>query len=127
MGNGTSIGRVRGLGASHSGAHHWLMERLSGLASLVTSVYLIVSLLMLPNLSYMSVHDWIAHPVSATAATLFVIVNFWHARMGLQVVIEDYAHVPATKLAALVALNFVAYAGAGFAVLCILRIAFGAA
>jgi len=127
MGNGTSIGRVRGLGPAHSGAHVWLMERLSGLASLVTSTYLMVSLLMLPSLSYMAVHDWIAHPLAATAAVLFVIVNFWHGKMGLQVVIEDYVHVPATKLFTLVAINFLAFAGAGFGVICILRIAFGAA
>ncbi|MFY8049270.1 MAG: succinate dehydrogenase, hydrophobic membrane anchor protein, partial [Erythrobacter sp.] len=27
MGNGTSIGRVRGLGPAHHGAHHWLVQR----------------------------------------------------------------------------------------------------
>ena len=72
MGNGTSIGRVRGLGASHSGTHHWVQQHFLGIGSLVLSVWLIASVLMLPNLSYTSVHDWIVRPVPAVAMGLFV-------------------------------------------------------
>ena len=45
MGNGTSIGRVRGLGSAHSGAGNWLQERFTGIASLILSTYLLVSIL----------------------------------------------------------------------------------
>jgi succinate dehydrogenase / fumarate reductase membrane anchor subunit len=125
MGNGTSIGRVRGLGSAHSGAKHWIQERLSGLASLIVSLYLLFSLLMLPALNYQSVKAWISSPVAATAVVLFVVINFWHARSGLRVVIEDYQH-DASKLFYLVALDFAAVAGGAFGVLSIVRLALGA-
>lgn len=126
MGNGTSIGRVRGLGSAHSGASNWLQERFTGLASLIVSVYLFVSLLLLPALNYQTVRAWISHPVPATAMVLFVVVNFWHARAGLRVVIEDYQHEHASKLFFLLALDLVAFAGAAFGVLSIVRLALGA-
>jgi succinate dehydrogenase / fumarate reductase membrane anchor subunit len=127
MGNGTSIGRVRGLGAAHSGSHHWLIIRYTAIGSLLLTVWLGVSLLMLPNFDYATVREWLTRPVPATALALFVIVNIWHARLGIQVVIEDYVHEDANKFASLVALNLVAFAGAAFGLFCVLRLALGGA
>jgi succinate dehydrogenase / fumarate reductase membrane anchor subunit len=127
MGNGTSIGRVRGLGSAHNGAHHWLVQRFTAIGNLVLVVYLLVSFLLLPGLSYTNVHDWLVRPVPATAMALLVISLFWHARLGLQVVVEDYVHTDANKFACLAALNLAAFAGTAFGVLSVLRIALGAA
>jgi succinate dehydrogenase / fumarate reductase membrane anchor subunit len=127
MGNGTSIGRVRGLGASHSGSHHWLIIRYTAIGSLLLTVWLAVSLLLLPNLDYPTVREWLARPVPATALALFVIVNIWHGRLGIQVVIEDYVHEDGNKFASIVALNLVAFAGAAFGLFCVLRLALGGA
>lgn len=127
MGNGTSIGRVRGLGAAHSGTHHWLMQRFTGAGSFLLTVWFVVSLLLLPNLGYQTVRQWLAQPVPATAMALFVVVNVWHARIGLQVVIEDYVHRSANRVACIVALNLVACAGAAFSLFCVIRLALGGA
>lgn len=127
MGNGTSIGRVRGLGSAHSGAHHWLVQRFTALGNLVLLAYLLVSFALLPSFNYLSVHEWIARPVPATAMALLVINMFWHARLGLQVVIEDYLHDHGNKFAALAALNLAAFGGAAFGVFSIVRIALGSA
>ena len=126
MGNGTSIGRVRGLGSAHSGASTWLQERITGLASLIVSIYLLVSLLLLPSYNYLTVRTWISHSLPATAMVLFVIVNFWHARAGLRVVIEDYLHEHGAKLFFLLALDLAAFAGGAFGILSIVRLALGA-
>ncbi len=126
MGNGTSIGRVRGLGSAHSGSGNWLQERFTGIASLIVSAYLLVSLLLLPALNFLTVKAWISAPLPATAMVLFVIVNFWHARAGLMVVIEDYVHEHGAKFAAVTVLNLVAFAGIAFGVLSIIRLALGA-
>ena len=127
MGNGTSIGRVRGLGAAHSGSHHWLIIRYTAIGSLLLLVWFGVSLLLLPNLSYPAVHEWLSRPVPATAMALFVLVNIWHAKLGIQVVIEDYVHEHANKLAAMVLLNLLAFAGAAFGLFCVIRLALGGA
>ncbi len=126
MGNGTSIGRVRGLGSAHSGAQSWLHERFTGIASLLVSGYFLVSLLLLPSLNYLTVRAWIAHPVPATVMALFVIVNFAHARSGMLVVIEDYVHEHGSKFAVVTLLNLVAFAGTAFGLLSIVRLALGA-
>ena len=127
MGNGTSIGRVRGLGAAHSGAHHWLAIRYTAIGSLVLTVWFLVSLLLLPSFSYDAVRDWIVRPVPATAMALLVLVNVWHARQGLQVVIEDYVHEHANKFAVITALNLIAFASAAFGLFCVVRLALGGA
>ena len=92
MGNGTSIGRVRGLGSAHSGAHHWLLQRFTAVGNLLLSMWLVVSLILLPDLGYETVSQWMAKPLPATAMALLIVSTFWHARLGLQVVIEDYVH-----------------------------------
>lgn len=127
MGNGTSIGRVRGLGAAHSGTDHWLTIRYTAIGSLLLTAWLGASILMLPNLDYAGVREWLSRPVPATAMALFVIVNIWHARLGLQVVIEDYVHEEANKFACIIALNLVAFAGAAFGLFCVIRLALGGA
>ncbi|MFM5929345.1 MAG: succinate dehydrogenase, hydrophobic membrane anchor protein [Novosphingobium sp.] len=127
MGNGTSIGRVRALGSAHSGSHHWLLQRFTAMGNLVLLAYLLTAFALLPDLSYMVVRHWIAQPLPATAVALLVISSFWHAKLGLQVVVEDYVHDHANKFAALAALNLAAFGGAAFGVFSIIRIALGAA
>jgi len=126
MGNGTSIGRVRGLGAAHGGAHHWLVQRFTAIGNVVLGVWLVASLLWLPNLGYATVHDWITRPVPACAMALLLICAFWHARLGVQVMLEDYIHAPANKFAVLAVLNLATFAGAGFGLLCVIRLALAA-
>lgn len=127
MGNGTSIGRVRGLGSAHGGAHHWLIQRFTAIGNLLLMAWFIASVLLLPDLSYATAHDWLSAPVPATAMALLAISTFWHARLGMQVMIEDYVHDPANKFAAIAALNLVAFAGGAFALFCIIRLALGGA
>lgn len=127
MGNGTSLGRVRGLGSAKQGAHHWLVQRFTAIGNLLLVLWLAVSLLMVPNFSFVTITGWIAQPVPATAMALLIISTFWHARLGMQVVIEDYVHEHANKFACIAALNLVAFAGAAFGLFCVIRLALGGA
>lgn len=127
MGNGTSIGKVRGLGSAHEGPHHWLLQRFTAIGNLVLGLFLAFSFAMLPSYDYAAVKEWIAQPLPATAVALFVISAFWHARLGLQVLIEDYVHTPGNKFAAIAALNLVAVGAGAFALFSIVRLALGGA
>jgi len=60
MGNGTSIGKVRGLGSSHHGAHHWLTARTTAIGNLILMIWLLVSFLLLPNFNHGTVAGWLA-------------------------------------------------------------------
>ena len=80
MGNGTSIGRVRGLGSAHSGAQTWLSERFTGIASLLVSGYFLVSLLLLPSLNYLTVRAWTKLTMTNSAITVAGTGLVIHAR-----------------------------------------------
>lgn len=123
MGNGTSIGKVRGLGSSHHGAHHWLLQRYTAVGNLVLMVWLAVSFILLPDFSYEAVTEYFKKPLPAVGLGLLVISLFWHARLGLQVVIEDYIHTPGNKFAVFALLNLLTFGGAAFGLVCAIRLA----
>jgi succinate dehydrogenase / fumarate reductase membrane anchor subunit len=125
MGNGTSIGRVRGLGPSHEGGHHWLVHRSTVISNLIVMSWFIASLLLLDSYSYEAVIAWLAQPVSAVAMMLLIASLFIHARIGLQVLIEDYIHDSGSKFGLLMALNILAIGGGAFGIFCVASIAFG--
>jgi succinate dehydrogenase / fumarate reductase membrane anchor subunit len=123
MGNGTPLGRVRGLGAAHHGSGHWLLQRLTALGNVLLVTWFVVSLLRLPLGEHGAVLRWMSDPAVAFALILLVISVFWHLRLGLQVMIEDYVH-GAARLLALVVLNFYAIGGAAYGIFSIARIVF---
>jgi succinate dehydrogenase / fumarate reductase, membrane anchor subunit len=126
MGNGTSIGRVRGLGAAHAGTHHWWHQRLTAGANLLLVTWLVVSLFRLPLWDYKALVLWLSSPWASLPLILAVISVFYHLRLGLQVVIEDYQH-DFSRVVALVLLNFYAVGGAALAIFAILKVAFAGA
>ena len=125
MGNGTSIGRVRRLGAAHHGAHHWLVQRFTAIGNVVLMSWLLVSLALLGDYSHANVVKWLSAPLSATAMILLIVSLFWHARLGLQVLIEDYVHEAGTKFAVLAALNLATIGGGAFGIFSVAALAFG--
>ena len=127
MGNGTSIGRVRGLGSAHEGAHHWIIQRFTAIGNVVLMVWFIASILMMPDMSYATVTEWLSAPIPAAAMVLLIVSVFWHAKLGLQVLIEDYVHEAGTKFAVLALLNLAVIAGGVFGIFCVARLALGGA
>ena len=121
----TPIARVRGLGSAKSGAHHWWLERLTSVSTLMLFVWLLVSLLRLPALDHAGVTEWLAQPLAAVPMLLLILSTFWHLKLGLQVVIEDYVHEEGSKLFMIVLLNFFVIGGAALAIFSLLKIAFG--
>jgi succinate dehydrogenase / fumarate reductase, membrane anchor subunit len=120
---GTSLGRVRGLGSAGHGAHHWLMQRITALGNVVLGVWLFVSLLLGDFSTHSAARGWVADPMVALPLMLFLVCVFYHLKLGLQVLIEDYVHGEAGRLVALVALNFFVFAGAAYGIFAVLRVA----
>lgn len=123
MGNGTEIGRVRGYGSAHHGAHHWLLQRFTAVGNLVLVSFLVISFALLPEFDYATLKGWVSTPLTATALALLIVSTFWHARLGLQVLIEDYVPQAGRRFAVLVVLNLAAVGGAMFGLVSIARIA----
>lgn len=121
----TAIGRVRGLGSAKSGAHHWWVERLTSVSTLVLFVWLLVSLLRMPTVSHGAVTNWLSSPLAAVPMLLLIVSTFWHLKLGLQVVIEDYVHEEGWKFFTITLLNFFVIGAAALAFFSVLKIALG--
>ncbi|MFN3748799.1 MAG: succinate dehydrogenase, hydrophobic membrane anchor protein [Sphingorhabdus sp.] len=124
MGNGTKLGRVRGLGSAKHGSKHWLDQRLTAVGNLLLTTWLVLSLLWLPNFDYETVAAWLAQPSVAVPMILMLVNIFWHVRLGLQVLIEDYVHDEGNKFAALTLLNFYVIGAAAFGIFMVAKHAF---
>ena len=120
----TPLARVRGLGASGEGAEHWWLERTSSIAALLLLVWLAVSLFRLPALDHPGLVEWLSAPLGAVPMLLLVVAVFWHAKLGLLVVVEDYVHDEASKLFCVLVINFAAFLGAALGLFAVLKIAF---
>ncbi|MES2728557.1 MAG: succinate dehydrogenase, hydrophobic membrane anchor protein [Pseudomonadota bacterium] len=106
--------RARGLGAAHHGAEHWIAQRLSSFALIPLSLWMVCAILSLRGADYTMVADWMQQPVNAVLSVLFIVMSFWHAAQGLQVVIEDYIHAEGVKIVMLWSINL-ALLGLGLA------------
>ena len=122
MRGGTELGRVRGLGSAKHGAGHWWQQRLTAFVNLALMLWLVVALVRLPDLGYKTVHDWLQSPLAAVPLMAIVLNTFWHFKLGLQVVIEDYQH-DAARVVAMALLNIWTFGAGGFALFAILKVA----
>ena len=120
------LGTVLGLG-SHSGTHHWWMQRVTSIALALLGPWFVITLLCLPDYHYATVHATLARPVNAVLTALFLITVAHHSSAGLAVVIEDYVPSKPKKLAALVVTQFLHWVLAAYAVLSVLKVALGSA
>ena len=121
----TPIAKVRGLGSARSGLQHWKMQRLTAVSNVLLVLWFVFSAMALSGSDYAQVRAWLASPVTASLMVLLVISTFYHARLGLQVVVEDYVHGHATQLLLQVAIRFLCFLGAAAGVLAVIRIALG--
>lgn len=125
MGSGTGIGRVRGLGSAKHGSKHWWYQRVTAVGNLLLATWFVVSLFRLPSFDHAMIVQWIGSPLVAVGLILMTISVFYHLRLGLQVMMEDYVHEEAGKVFFVLLLNLYAIAGAALSIFSILKIAFG--
>lgn len=118
----TPLSRVRGLGSAQSGTHHWWMQRVTAVALIPLSFFAINLLDLSFNAPYAQTIAWLASPLHSTLIIAWLLAVFYHAALGLQVVIEDYVAVEGTKIIAIWSVNLVFLLLALAAVLAVLRI-----
>lgn len=120
----TSLARARGLGSAHHGAEHWLAERITSLALIPLVIWLVYSIVSLAGADYSTFTMWLAEPVNAILMLLFLIVTFYHAALGCQVIMDDYIHHEAVKFISVIVMKLVFGALAVACVFSVLKIAF---
>lgn len=98
----TPLSRAAGLGAAGEGAGHWWMQRVTSVALVPLALWLGFSLAGLPDFSRAGVLVWMGEPLTTALLLMFLIVSCYHMALGLRVIIEDYVHLAALKVSAIV-------------------------
>jgi succinate dehydrogenase / fumarate reductase, membrane anchor subunit len=120
----TPLKRVQGLGSAKSGTHHFIVQRVTALALVPLTIWIIFLALALVRADYAHARAMLHHPFAAVWMVAFVVAALWHAQLGLQVVIEDYVHTRWLEMVSQLAVKFACLIAGLAGVIAVARIAF---
>jgi succinate dehydrogenase / fumarate reductase membrane anchor subunit len=121
----TPLRNVRGLGAAHRGTETFWRQRLTAIANIPLTLFVVLSIVSHIGAGYDEMRLYFARPLVAILMLAFVISAAIHMRIGLGEIIEDYIHRDGLRVLSLLLATFFA---AGLALTCgfaILKIGFG--
>ena len=121
----TPLGHVRGLGSAKEGTHHWWAQRLTAIALIPLCVWLIYSLVSMTGMEHSVVIEWIDSPIVTVLLILFIFSLFYHAQLGMQVVIEDYIESEVLKISSIILNKFVMLFAGLVSIVAVLRVSLG--
>lgn len=117
---------ARGLGSSKSGTGHFIVQRVTAIALVVLSLYAVGLIISMIGADFATVRERIGDPFNATLLIAFLVANFWHAKLGLQVVVEDYVHTAGRFVALQLFIAFACILAGLASVLAVVRVMLGA-
>lgn len=122
----TPLSQVRGLGAAHEGTGVFWVQRLTSIASIPLTFFLVGSCLYLIGADYEAARAYISSVFVAPALVLVIVVFVWHMCIGMEEILVDYVHSPAVKFASLIFNILFSVFLALSCVYAILKLSFGA-
>ena len=99
------LAKAVGLGSAKTGTSHWWMQRVTAVALVPLSFWLIIFLDLSLNAPYQETVAWLASPLNTVGMVAWLLAVFYHAALGLQVVIEDYIAAEGVKIVAVWTVN----------------------
>ena len=104
------------------GVGHWKLQRISAIAMVPLVIWFTSSLMLILMGSYEQSIEWLQSPFNATGLILLFGTLYFHAALGLQVVIEDYVHHEGLKIVSLILIKSIALVLGVLSILCVLKI-----
>lgn len=101
----TPLARAKGLGSAKSGTGHWWLQRITAVTLIPLSFWLLKFLGLSLTAPYQQSVDWLASPLNSACIVTWTLAAFYHAALGLQVVIEDYVAAEGPKIISIWAAN----------------------
>ncbi|MCK5478256.1 MAG: succinate dehydrogenase, hydrophobic membrane anchor protein [Methylococcales bacterium] len=118
----TPLAKVRGLGSAKAGTSHFWMQRITALTLIPLSLWMVLYTKQLLEATHQDIIVWLSSPLDTILALAWVIAAFYHAALGLQVVIEDYVHTDWIKISSIWLMKLVFFFFALAAIVAIFRI-----
>ncbi len=120
----TPLSKVKGLGSAKEGTTHFWRQRMTALLLIPLVLWIGFSLAALP-VDHATLVGWIQQPWVSVALILLIITTFYHAQLGLQVVIEDYISSHSRRTATLLVSNLSCLLLGTIGVVSVLKISIG--
>ena len=118
------LGRVLGLGSAKEGVEHWWRQRTTALLLVPLTLWFVISAIGLIGADRAAIVAWMHNPMAAVFMILLIAATFYHAALGLQVVIEDYVHGEAARITTLLVMRLLCILFVLRGVLAVLKLAF---
>ncbi|MBL4666586.1 MAG: succinate dehydrogenase, hydrophobic membrane anchor protein [Sneathiella sp.] len=120
----TPLKSVRGLGSAKEGTSHWWHQRVTAVALIPLFVIALAYVISLVGADYERVRYILSLPFTSLVLLLLIGATFYHMKLGLQVVIEDYVHSEGSKMVLLLLNSFFCAVVGLASALAVLKLAF---
>ncbi len=121
----TPMGEVRGLGATRAGTGHFWWQRLTAVANVPLTLFIVFSIVFHIGTDYDAMADYLGSPLVTIGLLLFILSVVFHMGLGMNTIIEDYVQHEGLKILAKMASTFYCIV-IGFASLfAVLKLSFG--
>ena len=90
------------------GTRHWHAQRGTAVLLVPLSLWFAFSMASLAGAGHAGAHAWLARPVNGLFTSVFALILFRHAHLGIEEVILDYVHAPCVKHGSLIAVRVIA-------------------
>lgn len=116
---------AQGLGSAKAGTEHHIRQRVSAIALAFLIPWFLFSIINAVNGGYDAAYAWVAKPWNAILLILTAAAAFFHMRLGMQVIIEDYISKHGTRSFLLILNTFAAIAAFIIVLMSVLKIWIG--
>jgi len=82
--------KAKGLGSAHEGVDHWMAQKITAIVNAPIILWFVFSMINNTGKSYAEFTAWVAYPLHTILLLVMVISVFYHTKLGVQVITEDY-------------------------------------
>jgi succinate dehydrogenase / fumarate reductase membrane anchor subunit len=120
----TPLSKVKGLGSAKEGTGHFWHQRLTALILVPLVLWFAFNIASMP-VDHTTLIDWVKQPAVAIGLILLILASFYHAQLGVQIVIEDYVSTHSTRTVSIILVNFLCLVFTIIGVVAVLKITLG--